>query len=131
MSIDKEIEGIQNQINNIIGTNTKIVRRKKNNEDIKHELFISIITQIELVINRSTLVRSDFKIDLTDYDEMYLQIIDNLIYLSFGTKAADLIIHYCYDRIEMDGSIPYINEKGIEIEISDPEQLWQIVKKLL
>ena len=67
MSVDKEIEGIQNQINNLIGTSTKIVRRKKNNEDIKHELFISIITQIELVINRSTLVRSDFKIDLTDY----------------------------------------------------------------
>jgi hypothetical protein len=131
MSVDKEIEGIQNQINSIIGTNTKIVRRKKNNEDIKHELFISIITQIELVINRSALVRSDFKIDLTDYDEMYLQIIDNLIYLSFGTKAADLIIHYCYDRIEMDGSIPYVDEKGIEYEISDPNQLWQVVKKLL
>jgi hypothetical protein len=131
MSVDKEIEGIQNQINNLIGTSTKIVRRKKNNEDIKHELFISIITQIELVINRSTLVRSDFKIDLTDYDEMYLQIIDNLIYLSFGTKAADLIIHYCYDRIEMDGSIPYVDEKGIEHEISDPNQLWQVIKKLL
>ena len=131
MSVDKEIEGIQNQINNLIGTSTKIVRRKKNNEDIKHELFISIITQIELVINRSTLVRSDFKIDLTDYDEMYLQIIDNLIYLSFGTKAADLIIHYCYDRIEMDGSIPYVDEQGIEHEISDPNQLWQVIKKLL
>jgi hypothetical protein len=34
MSVDREIEGIQNQINNIIGTNTKIVRRRKNNEDI-------------------------------------------------------------------------------------------------
>lgn len=131
MNVDKEIEGIQNQINSIIGANTKIVRRKKNNEDIKHELFINIITQIELVINRSTLVHSDFKIDLSDYDEMYLQIIDNLIYLSFGTKAADLIIHYCYDRLEMDGSIPYIDADGNEREISDPEQLWQVVKKLL
>ncbi len=131
MSVDKEIEGIQNQINSIIGANTKIIRRKKNNEDIKHELFINIITQIELVINRSTLVHSDFKIDLSDYDEMYLQIIDNLIYLSFGTQAAELIIHYCYDRIEMDGSIPYIDEHGVEREISNPEQLWQIVKKLL
>jgi hypothetical protein len=93
MNVDEEIEGIQNQINGLIGTNTKIVRRKKNNEDIKHELFINIITQIELVINRSTLVHSDFKIDLSDYDEMYLQIIDNLIYLSFGTQAAELIIH--------------------------------------
>jgi hypothetical protein len=131
MSVDREIEGIQNQINNIIGTNTKIVRRRKNNEDIKHELFINIITQIELVINRSTLVHSDFKIDLSDYDEMYLQIIDNLIYLSFGSQAAELIIHYCYDRIEMDGSIPYVDANGNELEISDPEQLWGVVKKLL
>ena len=131
MNVDREIEGIQNQINSIIGTNTKIVRRKKNNDDIKHELFINIITQIELVLNRSTLVHSDFKIDLSDYDEMYLQIIDNLIYLSFGTQAAELIIHYCYDRLEMDGSIPYVDADGNEREISDPEQLWQVVKKLL
>jgi hypothetical protein len=131
MNVDKDIEGIQNQINSIIGTNTKIIRRKKNNDDIKHELFINIITQIELVLNRSTLVHSDFKIDLSDYDEMYLQIIDNLIYLSFGTQAAELIIHYCYDRLEMDGSIPYVDADGNEREISDPEQLWQVVKKLL
>jgi len=131
MNVDKDIEGIQNQINSIIGANTKIVRRKKNNEDIKHELFINIITQIELVLNRSTLVHSDFKIDLSDYDEMYLQIIDNLIYLSFGSQAAELIIHYCYDRLEMDGSIPYVDADGNEREISDPEQLWQVVKKLL
>jgi hypothetical protein len=131
MNVDKEIEGIQNQINSIIGANTKIVRRKKNNDDINHELFINIITQIELVLNRSTLVHSDFKIDLSDYDEMYLQIIDNLIYLSFGTQAAELIIHYCYDRLEMDGSIPYVGEDGIEREISDPEQLWSVVKKML
>ena len=131
MNVDKDIEGIQNQINSIIGANTKIVRRKKNNDDIKHELFINIITQIELVLNRSTLVHSDFKIDLSDYDEMYLQIIDNLIYLSFGTQAAELIIHYCYDRLEMDGSIPYVDADGNEREISDPEQLWQVVKKLL
>jgi hypothetical protein len=131
MSVDKEIEGIQNQINNLIGANTKIVRRKKNTEDIKHELFTNIITQIELVINRSTLVHSDFKIDLSDYDEMYLQIIDNLIYLSFGTQAAELIIHYCYDRLEMEGSIPYTDGNGVEMEISDPEQLWKVVKQLL
>lgn len=131
MSVDKDIEGIQNQINSIIGANTKIIRRRKNNEDIKHELFINIITQIELVINRSALVHSDFKIDLSDYDEMYLQIIDNLIYLSFGTQAADLIIHYCYDRLEMEGSIPYTDADGNESEISDPEQLWKVVKKLL
>jgi hypothetical protein len=31
----------------------------------------------------------------------------------------------------MDGSIPYVDANGNELEISDPEQLWRVVKKLL
>ena len=131
MSINKDISQIQDQINNIIGINTKVTRRKKNNEDIKHELFVNIITRIELVINRSSLTRAEFGIDLNEYDEVFFQIIDNLIFLSFGTKAGMLISSYCYDRLENDGCITYTNEQGQEIEISDPEILWNEVKKLL
>ena len=131
MSINKDISQIQDQINNIIGINTKVTRRKKNNEDIKHELFVNIITQIELVINRSTLSRVEFGVDLTEYDEVFFQIIDNLIFLSFGSKAGMLISSYCYDRLENNGSITYTNEQGQEIEISDPEVLWNEVRKLL
>lgn len=131
MSINKDISQIQDQINNIIGINTKVTRRKKNNEDIKHELFVNIITQIELVINRSSLSRVDLGIDLSEYDEVFFQIIDNLIFLSFGSKAGILISSYCYDRLENDGCITYTNEQGQEIEISDPEMLWNEVRKLL
>jgi hypothetical protein len=42
-----------------------------------------------------------------------------------------LISSYCYDRLENDGCITYTNEHGQEIEISDPEILWNEVKKLL
>jgi len=129
MSINRDISQIQDQINNIIGINTKVTRRKKNNEDIKHELFVNIITQIELVINRSSLSRVDLGIDLSEYDEVFFSIIDNLIFLSFGSKAGMLISSYCYDRIENDGSIIYTDEQGQEIEISDPETLWSEVKK--
>jgi hypothetical protein len=131
MSINRDISQIQDQINNIIGINTKVTRRKKNNEDIKHELFVNIITQIELVINRSSLSRIDLGIDLSEYDEVFFSIIDNLIFLSFGSKAGMLISSYCYDRIENDGSIIYTNEQEQEIEISDPETLWNEVRKLL
>lgn len=131
MSINKDLSQIQDQINNIIGINTTVTRRKKNNEDIKHELFVNIITQIELVINRSSLSRVDLGIDLSEYDEVFFQIIDNLIFLSFGSKAGMLISSYCYDRLENDGFITYTNEQGQEIEISDPEMLWNEVRKLL
>lgn len=131
MSINKDILQIQEQINNIIGTNTTVTRRKKNNEDIKHELFVNIITQIELVNNRSALTRAELGIDMTEYDESFLQIIDNLIFLAFGTKAGTLISSYCYDRLDNDGYIIFTNEQGQEVEISNPEILWNEVKKLL
>jgi hypothetical protein len=131
MSINKDILQIQDQINSIIGINTTVTRRKKNNEDIKHELFVNIITQIELAINRSTLSDAEFGINLTEYDEVFFSIIDNLIFLSFGTKAGMLISSYCYDRLDNDGCIVYTNDKGQEIEISDPEKLWNEVKKLI
>jgi len=131
MNPNKNIKDIQEQINNIIGTNTKLIRRKKNNEDIKHELFINIITQIELVMNRSALTNAELGINMTEYDDAFLQIIDNLIYLSFGSAAGEIIISYCYDRIENGGFILFTNEKGEEIEISNPEQLWFEVRKLL
>ena len=131
MSINKDILQIQDQINSIIGINTTVTRRKKNNEDIKHELFVNIITQIELAINRSTLSDAEFGINLTEYDEVFFSIIDNLIFLSFGTKAGMLISSYCYDRLDNDGCIVYTNDKGQDIEISDPEKLWNEVKKLI
>lgn len=131
MSINRDISQIQEQINNIIGINTKVARRKKNNEDIKHDLFVNIITQIELAINRSALSNTELGINLTEYDEVFFQIIDNLIFLAFGTKAGMLISSYCYDRLENDGFIVYTNEQGQEVEISDPEQLWSEVRKLM
>ncbi len=131
MSINKNISQIQNQINNIIGINTTVTRRKKNNEDIKHELFVNIITQIELASNRSALTRAELGIDMTEYDEIFFQIIDNLIFLAFGSKAGMLISSYCYDRLDNNGYITFTNEQGQEIEISNPEILWNEVKKLL
>lgn len=131
MSINKNIEQIQNEINNIIGINTKVTRRKRNIEDIKHELFIRIITQIELATNRSGLTRAELGLDFTEYDEVFYQIIDNLLFLAFGTKAGTLISAYCYDRLDNNGFIVYTNEQGQEIEIGDPEELWNEVKKLL
>ena len=131
MSINRDISQIQDQINNIIGINTTVTRRKKNNEDIKHELFVNIITQIELAVNRSALTRAELGIDFIEYDEVFFQIIDNLLFLAFGTKAGMLISSYCYDRLDNDGYITYTNEQGQEIEISNPEMLWNEIRKMI
>ena len=126
-----EYENIRSVVDSLLQVNSTLKRKKKTVAIQQKEVFVSIINVLEQSQIRSNLMFTELKLDLSSYDEMYLQIIDNLIYLSFGTQAAELIIHYCYDRIEMDGSIPYTDIKGIEREISNPEQLWVAVKQLL
>ena len=129
--MNNDIVQIQDQINGMINVNTKTMRRKKNVEDIKRELFVDIVTKLELAINRSSLGSVELGINLSEYDELFFQIIDNLIHLSFGTQAAELISVYCYDRPPIDGFITIEDEKGNEIKIDNVESLWNEVRKLI
>ena len=131
MNTNNDITQIQDQINSMINVNTRTMRRKKNDDDIKRELFIDIVTKLELAINRSSLSGVELGINLSEYDELFFQIIDNLIFLSFGTLAGELVSVYCYDRPPVDGFITYTDEKGIEIKIDNVESLWNEVKKLI
>jgi len=129
--MNNDIVQIQDQINNMINVNTKTMRRKKNDDDVKREMFMDIVTKLELAINRSSLSSVELGINLSEYDELYFQIIDNLIFLAFGTSAGELISVYCYDRPPIDGFIVVEDEKGNEIKIDNVESLWNEVRKLM
>ena len=47
----------------------------------------------------------EFGIDLSNHEEQFYNIIDNLIKCSYGEECASLISFYIYDRINEDGSI--------------------------
>lgn len=131
MKLNNDIIQIQDQINNMINVNTKILRRKKTDEDIKRELFIDIINKLELVVNRSSLTKIEIGIDLSLYDDAFYNVIDSLILMLFGSEAANLISAYCYDRDPMENYIIYEDDKGNEIEIKNIDDLWNEIKKIL
>lgn len=123
-----DIYEIQHAIDGLIGTKTKLVRKKRNESDKKKDLFTSIIHQIEIIQNRNRLIYADFKLNLSEYDEPYNQVIDNLIYYTFNKEAADLIMFYCYDRIDINGNVtPIIDYNGQELFFDTPEQLWSYI----
>jgi hypothetical protein len=122
---------IQDAIDVLIGTKTKLIRKKRNESDKKKDLFIAIIHQIEIIQNRNRLIYADFKLNLSEYDEPYNQVIDNLIYYTFNKDAADLIMFYCYDRIDINGNVtPIIGYDGQELFFDTPEQLWVYILTL-
>jgi hypothetical protein len=123
------IEHLQEQINQIIGVKSTLKRRRKNREDIQRTIFLNVIPLLEHVINRGTILESDFNIDVTKYEELFYQIIDSLIYLHFDPKAAEVILFYLYERFNPDGTAnPVLDANGNEVMLETTEDLWNLVQ---
>lgn len=132
MESKDHLERLQEQINQLIGTESTLKRRKRTKEDAQKELFLTIIPLIEHVLERNVILDSDYGINNTKYDEPFFKIIDSLLYLHFDTDAADLIMFYIYDRVNPDGSLnALIDSEGTEIFLETPIELWHLVKQVL
>jgi len=91
MEEDKHAEGIKKSIDDIIGSNTFLKRKKKSDDDIQKEKFEKIITMMEEVEVRGVILENDLKLDFTSYDDKFYAIIENLFELHFGKDACELI----------------------------------------
>lgn len=123
--------GIKKSIENIIGGNTNIKNKRPSEESIQKDKFEKIILAMETIEVKTALLNSEFRIDLTEYNEIFYIAIDNLMELCFNKKITDIISFYLYERINPDGSInPIQDSKGNEIILENPSDLWYLIKLL-
>ena len=126
---EKHAEGVKKSIEDIIGSNAFLKRKKKSDDDIQKERFELIINSLEEVQIRGSLLETDMKLDFSSYDDKFYAIIENLFELHFGRDACELIYYYLYDRISPDGSInELMNDEGETVTLSSPNDLWYIIK---
>ena len=128
--MEKGLVEIQAAVNELLDVKCLIRKKKKNQVDKKKELFISIISSIEQIINRQNLMYAELNLDLTNYDESFLDIIDALIFLHFGKDGAELISYYLWDRLDPEGQINTLtDEDGKEIILENAQDLWNLLIK--
>jgi hypothetical protein len=126
--MEEHTEGIKTSIENIIGSDTTLKRKKRTENDINKESFEKIILTMEEVQVRSTLLHADFKLDLFSYEEKFYEIIDRLFSIHFGREAAEIIFFYVYERTNPDGSINQLLDKDENpIPLESPSDLWELV----
>jgi hypothetical protein len=127
--MEKEVKSnLEEGFNKLFNTSINIKRQRKDKELRKKTLFISLIKQYEESISNSFKLFDGFGIDLKEYEDVYHQIIDKVILLSWGPDVYEVINYYLYDRFAMDGLPNCIIEEveGVEQEIfiSNPEELY-------
>lgn len=124
------VDGIKKSIEEIIGNDTIIKVKKASEEDLQKEKFTKIILFLEEIEMRSIILGIDFKIDLTEYDDKFYTVIDELLLMMYGKEASELIFFYLYDRINPeDNSVnELVNDKGESFILTNPSDLWELIK---
>jgi hypothetical protein len=126
---EQHADGIKKSIDEIIGVDTFLKRKKKTEDDQQREKFIKIIQTLEEIEVRGMILGNDLALDFSSYDEKFYSVIDNLFYLHFGKEACELIFFYIYERLNPDGTADEVVDlDGNAIPLSSPEDLWELVK---
>lgn len=128
---DEHAQGIKKSIEDIIGSDTVLKRKKKTEEDLNRESFEKIIFLMEEIQTRGVLLQADLGLDYSNYDEKFYEIIDRLFQMHFGREAAEVIFFYAYERINPDGSVnELVDENNQVITLSSPTDLWFLVNHI-
>lgn len=115
----------------MLGVGTIIRRKQKNIQNQRKNAFINIIKKYDESLTKSVMLASQFRIDLSDYEDPYYEIIDSLFQLSYGPDIYTLIEFYFYKRIGEDGVENFLeDENGKEIYIRTPDDLYEIINRL-
>jgi hypothetical protein len=73
----------------------------------------------------------DLDIDLNKYDEVFYNVIDDLLILRFGKNIAEIIFFYVYDRIDEEGNIAGLRDAvGNSIVLENVHDLWHLIQNI-
>jgi hypothetical protein len=116
------------------GKNLNIKSRTKDPTD--KDLFIEIINLLDECWTRSNVIEGQFGLGITNYEEPFYLIAENLIYMHYGEWQGDIILWWLFERLDEDESLLPINlndhDKEVEEEvfIETVEELWYFIKKI-
>jgi len=128
---NEHAEKIKKTIEDVIGTNTNLKRRRKTEDDLNLEKFELIIRTLEEIEIRSVLLEEDFKLGFSTYDEKFYLVIDNLLELYLGKEALSLIDFYLFGRINPDGTYNQLADiDGNLVPLNDISDLWDVVQQI-
>ena len=128
MGQKKEIKEI---LESILGTTIHFTSDKVDEETRMKNEFVRIIGLFEEAWQRQYKLYDGFKIDISTIDDIYFQVIENLIHFCFEPVAAEAILFYVYTRFE-DGKevVPFLDDEGVEHLFNTKEELWEYLVDL-
>lgn len=131
MVLKKELRKI---LNNYLKGSVKIKEKDMPRDLIEKKFFIESITILREIEDRRDFMEEEIGMDMSIYEEKFLQVIENLFKIHFNKEQFALIQHYLYiipTLDEFDGMVDLSDGKDmITVKFETPEDVWNVISSL-
>ena len=109
----------------------RIKEKSPSNEHMNKKIFIEVLQQLKTIEERRDFMEEEIGMDMTQYEDQFFSVIENLFKLAFNKHQLGLIQLYLYQLVpdkEWDGTITI--ELGKEEKVVDfktPEDVWNTI----
>lgn len=128
MILKKEL---RKELNSYLKGNVTIRERDMARDVIEKKLFIESIILLREIEDRRDFMEEEIGVDMSIYEEKFLQVIENLFKAHFSKEQFALIQYYLYqvpNLIDWDGKIDLSDGKDmITVDFETPEQVWNVI----
>lgn len=128
----EKIKSSQKIIEHVLGSETKVSHRTKTKYDLDKKKFENIILNLEQLETRTNILINDFNLDLSKFEDIYYEVINNLFSLLYPKEVIDIINFYLYGRMTTEGDIVVLKDtEGNEILIENISQLYNVIQNIM
>lgn len=121
-------------LSNYLKGSVRIKERDMARDIMEKKLFIESIILLREIEDRRDFMEEEIGMDMSMYEEKFLQIIENLFKVHFNKEQFALIQYYLYKvpTIEnWDGMIDLSDGKEmITVKFETPDQVWTVINSL-
>jgi len=121
-------------LNNYLKVKFRVKETEMARDLLEKKLFIESIVLLREIEDRRDFMEEEIGMDMSIYEEKFLQIIENLFKVHFNKEQFALIQYYIYKVPTLDnwdGKIDLSDGKDmLTVDFETPEQVWNVISSL-
>ncbi len=125
---------VRQTINNYLKGRVRITERDLDRDVMEKKLFTQSLLLLQEIDDRRDFMEAELGVDMTQYEEKFLQVIENLFKIHFSKEQLALIQYYIYQvplLDNWDGKIDLSDGKAmITVDFETPEQVWNVINSI-
>ena len=131
MGEENDIVKIQKSIDDILGIESGLAKKRPTVKAKKREHFNTILSGLAHLNNRSVGLKHDYKVDFIEYDDVFFNVIESLMELYFNKEQKAIIEWFLYDKFLPTGEVLILKNPDTDVEIptDTPDDIWELVQQ--